>query len=129
MMITLLALHKKGMNKLRAATSTLARLPQGIIWEAYTSTSINNDLDRLLNSSSAVPFLNDTTLNQEQNKDELVDYDEDDEEGDIIINEEDKNTRTKIYGDDSAEVEAHDNAVAERDDNWLPWRGTVYTVS
>jgi hypothetical protein len=78
--------------------------------------NLGDDLDRLLNSSSAVPFLNDTTENQEQREDELVDYNEDDDEDDIRRNEEDKTTQAKIYADHHTEVEAHDLAVAERDD-------------
>jgi hypothetical protein len=55
-------------------------------------------------------------MNKEQGEDELVDYNEDDDEDDIRRNEEDKTTRAKIYADNHTEVEAHDLAVAERDD-------------
>jgi hypothetical protein len=78
--------------------------------------NLGDDLDRLLNSSSAVPFCNDMTQNQEQNEDELVDYDENDDASDILRNEEEITTRAKTFADDHTEVEAHDLAVAERDD-------------
>jgi hypothetical protein len=45
-----------------------------------------------------------------------VDYDEDEDEDDILRSEEDKTTRAKIFGDVNAEVEAQDIAFAERDD-------------
>ncbi len=68
--------------------------------------SLGEDLDRLFNSSSAVPFLNDATMSQEQREDELVDYNEDDDEDEILRNEEDKTTRAKTFADILTEVEA-----------------------
>jgi hypothetical protein len=45
-----------------------------------------------------------------------VDYDEEDDEDDIIRNERDKTMSAKIFGDNHTEVEARDNTVAEDED-------------